>query len=293
MTQHQMNCILTLARTLNFTAAADEIHITQPTLSYQITQAEDELGIKLFERSKKEVHITENGKRIIEEIQSIYNSMLNLQSMAEVISSENDKKITVAHYDSGNDPLFLPMLQKMKNDYPDCEIGVKFGNYYEMEGLLLNGEADIIFINSGLIKSNLIEHIVLEKGPVYAYLNKNHPLASKSKLNLDDVEGETFLLHSLDAMDLFCWHARYFAEHPERYKLVKYETREERLFRANLGEGIMLSGYKIINVPENAVVIPFVDGDDTSSCIACLKRKYPLLKDKMENIAKLYASRPE
>ncbi len=73
MNLDQIRYVLTLARTRNFTKAAEELYITQPTLSQQLQSIEKELGTMLFYRNRRHVSLTESGQIFIPHAQQILN----------------------------------------------------------------------------------------------------------------------------------------------------------------------------------------------------------------------------
>ena len=77
----QLECFLAVAEYLNFSRAAEFLKITQPAVSHQITSLEDELGIRLFVRTSKNVNLTEAGLMFMEDASSI----LKIASGAKVI----------------------------------------------------------------------------------------------------------------------------------------------------------------------------------------------------------------
>src|SRR5690554_7855514 len=73
MTITQLQYVLAVAEHKNFTLAAEKCFVTQPTLSIQIQKLEDELDVKIFERSKKPIQLTAVGEKIVEQAQNIVN----------------------------------------------------------------------------------------------------------------------------------------------------------------------------------------------------------------------------
>ena len=71
MTTKQIDCCIELAKTLNFSRAAENLFISQSTLSQQIMNLESELGVKLFLRTTRDVQITEAGRAFLEEAAEI------------------------------------------------------------------------------------------------------------------------------------------------------------------------------------------------------------------------------
>ena len=73
MTFTQLNYVLAVAEYQNFTKAAGKCFVTQPTLSMQIQKLEDQLGIQIFDRSKKPIQLTEVGRKIVNQAKNIVN----------------------------------------------------------------------------------------------------------------------------------------------------------------------------------------------------------------------------
>ena len=86
MTITQLNYIITLEKTRNFTKAANLCKVSQPTLSMQIQKLEEELNVKIFDRTKKPIELSEIGFKIINQAKKI---VIEFNKMDDVL---NDKK---------------------------------------------------------------------------------------------------------------------------------------------------------------------------------------------------------
>tara|TARA_B100001063_G_scaffold15010_1_gene11600 strand:+ start:711 stop:1013 length:303 start_codon:yes stop_codon:yes gene_type:complete len=86
MTITQLNYIITLEKTRNFTKAANLCKVSQPTLSMQIQKLEEELKVKIFDRTKKPIELSEIGFKIINQAKKI---VVEFNKMDDVL---NDKK---------------------------------------------------------------------------------------------------------------------------------------------------------------------------------------------------------
>lgn len=86
MTITQLNYIITLEKTRNFTKAANICNVSQPTLSIQIQKLEEELKVKIFDRTKKPIELSEIGNKVINQAKKI---VIEFKKMDDVL---NDKK---------------------------------------------------------------------------------------------------------------------------------------------------------------------------------------------------------
>ena len=87
MEMHQVRYFLAVARTLNFTRAAEECNVAQPSLTRAIRQLEDELSGDLFRRERPHAQLTELGQRMQPLLQQCYDSALGARSLASSIKS--------------------------------------------------------------------------------------------------------------------------------------------------------------------------------------------------------------
>ena len=76
MEMHQVRYFLSVARTLNFTKAADECHVSQPSLSRGIKKLEEELGGDLFRRERTLTHLTELGRLMVPVLKQCYDRII-------------------------------------------------------------------------------------------------------------------------------------------------------------------------------------------------------------------------
>ena len=93
MTITQLQYVLAVAEYQNFTLAAEKSYVTQPTLSMQVQKLEDELGVLIFDRSKKPIKITEAGKKIVAQARNIVNEAGRIR---DIVDQETGEELEVA-----------------------------------------------------------------------------------------------------------------------------------------------------------------------------------------------------
>lgn len=184
-----LNSFLIVAREENITKAAQLLHITQPTLSRQLMQLEEELTVKLFQRGKHSIHLTEEGFIFRRRAQELVN--LAERAKKEVLQADDELTGEIAV--GCNESQSMNELSKMIRDFRSTHTLVKFilrsGSNNEIREWLEQGSIDI-----GL----LVEPVEIEKFS-YARLNQkdqwgvlvheNDRLASKRVIHSDDLIG--------------------------------------------------------------------------------------------------------
>jgi LysR family hydrogen peroxide-inducible transcriptional activator len=193
MELHQLRYFLAVARTRNFSRAAEQCHVAQPSLSQQIMKLESDLKERLFERNKREVSLTPAGKifrshaeRILEEVElardkvSETNGMLRGQVVLGALP-------TVA-------PYYLPeRLRAFTAKHPNIEVVVHEDTTAQLSRAVLEKEIDVALVSLPVELAGLKAEEFFDEGLLVA-LPEKHALAKKKRLVLDDLESETFIL---------------------------------------------------------------------------------------------------
>lgn len=190
MTITQLNYVLAVAEFQNFTIAAEKCFVTQPTLSMQIQKLEEELEVKIFDRNKKPIQLTEVGKRIVEQAKSIVNEADRIKDIVE-----QQKGFIGGDFKIGIIPTIMPTLLPMflKNfikKYPKINLIVEEHTTDEIINRLKKGQLDAAIAATPLKESDLKE-IVLYYEPFVGYFpadyRKDLVQLSANDLNINDI----------------------------------------------------------------------------------------------------------
>jgi len=190
MTITQLNYVLAVAQHLNFTVAAEKCFVTQPTLSMQIQKLEEELEIRIFDRNKKPIQLTEVGKKIVEQAKSIVNEADRIKDIVE-----QQKGFIGGDFKIGIIPTIMPTLLPMflKNfirKYPKINLIVEEHTTDEIISRLQKGQLDAAIAATPLNESDLKE-IVLYYEPFVGYFPSEFRNGlmelSPNDLNVNDI----------------------------------------------------------------------------------------------------------
>jgi len=205
-----------LAHELHFGRAAAALHIAQPGLSQQIQIFENELGVRLFERSRRGVSLTEVGESLFSEADSLLRHVESFEAHAKSLSSGLSGILRIAHNRSTPELGAAELLASFREMYPELSIEVESGWTAHNCGLLLRGEADIGFVRLPLIEVDGIEYLPLGKSEVVAVVPAAHPFAQL----------DTIPTHALHRERLVLWPRR---QSPGYYdEIVRVVWGEER-----------------------------------------------------------------
>ena len=115
MEMHQIRYFLTVAKTLNFTQAAEICHVAQPSLSQAIKKLEEELGGPLFRRERANTHLTDLGHKVVPLLAHCFESALAARELASAIKKGVHPPLRLALSHTVSLELFLPPLAELAN----------------------------------------------------------------------------------------------------------------------------------------------------------------------------------
>lgn len=177
---------LAVAQQHNFTKAAQQLMITQPTLSKQISDLERELGVRLFVRSHHNVTLTDEGRYLQDKAAQIVK--LADQTKANISANQTvSGDITLGVGEGIGVERMMNVLNALTQDYPDITIHLVNGNASEMEWALDNGVVDFAVLTGQrpLEPYNYLQLPEREQWGVM--MHKNDTLASKAALGPEDL----------------------------------------------------------------------------------------------------------
>ncbi len=187
MTLTQLDYIIALDTYRHFATAADKCFITQPTLSMQVQKLEEELKIKLFDRSKQPVIPTELGEEVIKQARIIAHEVMMMHQLIKDKNAILQGELRIGIIPTLA-PYLLPLfLQPFLNKYPDIKIRVK-----EMTTDIIIDKLKAGKIDAGLLVTPLQENALKEHPLFYeelvAYVSKSNAAFKKKYVLADDID---------------------------------------------------------------------------------------------------------
>ena len=203
MEMHQVRYFLAVARVLNFTRAADECNVTQPSLTRAIKQLEAELGGDLFRRERPAAQLTELGQRMHTLLQQCYDAATGARQLASSFKSGEVGALRIALTHSIDLSLVIPHLDEIKRLFNRLEFRFLRGNSREIGEFLKKGEAEL-----GIAAEIGEEWDRLDTWPLFTedfhlVVNRRHPLAGHDNIGFEDLRAEQ-------------WLTRTYCEHSDR-----------------------------------------------------------------------------
>jgi DNA-binding transcriptional LysR family regulator len=254
MEMHQVRYFLAVARLLNFTRAAEECNVAQPSLTRAIKQLEEEFGHELFRRERNLTHLTEFGRRMTPFLQQCYDSAAAAKALASSLEKGAVAPLTLAISRSISLSLIISHLTELSRAFDGLELRILRGAPDDISGHLKMGDADIALAGPLGESWERLESWPLFTECVSVAVSKAHRLAGCNIVDPTDFAGERLIIRTYsEVTEEFTNFLKSRQVHPKiSHKLVS-EQDYLLLLEANLGVGVM---------PESAV---------RSSRLACVR----------------------
>ena len=193
MTLTELKYIVAVAREKHFGRAAEACHVSQPTLSVAVKKLEEELDVKLFERSAGEVTVTPMGERIVRQAQSVLEQAAAIKEMARSGQDPVTGPLTLGViYTIG--PYLLPELVRHSIDRtPQMPLMLQENFTVKLLEMLRTGEIDCAILAEPFPEAGLAIAPLYDE-PFVAALPSQHPLAQQDSITAEQLKSETMLL---------------------------------------------------------------------------------------------------
>ena len=241
ITLTQLSYFAECAKTLNMTAASQELHVAQSAVSTAISHLERSLGAALFIRQhSKGLILTKAGESLLRDTQRIFGL---LTDAIEDIRADQDQvrgSITIACFNTLAPFMQPQLLGLLQRKHPDLAVDILEGDYEECLAALRGGRAEIALMYN-LTSAEGIHHEVLGQVRPHVILHAEHPLASRKELALAELADDPLVLLDLpDSNDYFLGMLRQQGITPN----IKYRTSSYETVRSLVATGL---GFSILN----------------------------------------------
>lgn len=191
-TLRQLKVFEAIARHLSFTRAAEELYLTQPTVSMQIKQLADTVGMPLFEQIGKRIHLTEAGQELYATCREVLNCLERFEmNIAERKGLKTGRLrlaiITTAKYIA---PRALGTFCEL---YPNIDVALKVTNQDRVLERMMQNLDDLYILGQPPEHLDVVTQPFMEN-PLVVIAPQNHPLAGRKRVSLQRIAEEPFIM---------------------------------------------------------------------------------------------------
>jgi len=192
LTLRQLQCFSAVAKNLSYTRAAEQLHLTQPAVSMQIRQLEQQAGLALTEQLGKQVHLTEAGEEVYRYAKSILAQVREMDDVLDRLKGFAGGRLRIAAISSAN--YFAPkLLGTFHQRFPDVSVSMDVTNQTAVVKLVTENEVDMAIMGQPPDDANL-DAIPFMDNPLIIVAAPEHRLAARKRIAQKELEQEVFLI---------------------------------------------------------------------------------------------------
>jgi len=256
----QLQVFETVARLLSYTRAAAELHLTQPAVSMQVRQLEEEVGLPLFEKLGKQISLTEAGHELFHYSRTIDRSLQEMEEVVESLKGVSRGRLSIAVASTVN--YFAPrLLAAFHQRYPGIGLQLDVTNRERLIHQLRENAVDMVLMGQPP-QAVEVESEAFMDNPLVVIAPPEHPLAREQAISVQRLAEEVFVMRepgsgTRQAME------RFFGEHGVAIRHGMQMTRNEAIkqaVRAGLGLSVVSVHTLELELEAGRLVIPDVEG---------------------------------
>lgn len=236
-TLHQLAVFEAVARHGSFTRAAEELFITQPSVSSQIKHLTQAVGLPLFEQIGKRLYLTEAGTELLSICQDIFARLNNFEMKVADLKGTKQGQLSLAVITTAK--YFIPrLLGSFCQKYPGVDVSLQVTNHHQISRRMLENQDDLYIVSQPPDEIDLCSQPFLDN-PLVVLAPINHPLVGQKNIPIQRLNDEPFIMReSGSGTRVAVQHL--FAKHKVSVK-VKLELGSNEAIKQAIAGGLGLS----------------------------------------------------
>jgi DNA-binding transcriptional LysR family regulator len=187
--------VVAVAETLNFRKAAERLHMSQPPLSQQIRQVEDELGVKIFDRTRRQVQLTAAGELFLQEARLVIAHADYAGKVGERLRQGEAGQLILGVAGPADADYFVEIMRAFGKRYPQVRVVVRNMPTADQVQAIQEQRLHAGFVTPPLDHPDLVFETVLHE-PIVLAVPRGHLLADRTRVPLASLAGEPLIMFS-------------------------------------------------------------------------------------------------
>ena len=181
---------------LNISATAERLYTSQPGISKQIRQLENELGLELFHRSGRSLtSMTPAGLQVLERAHRVLREVQNIRSVADEIRDEERGTLAIATTHTQARYVLPKVVERFRRDFPGVQLELHQGTAEQINTLLAEGDVDLAIASGNSLPDDAITFPCYQWHPLVV-VPKNHPLAGENRVDIERLNAYPLITYS-------------------------------------------------------------------------------------------------
>ncbi len=194
MELRQLRYFIEVAEREHYTEAAEYLHVAQSAISLQISKLEAELGVTLFERTGRNIKLTQIGSIFLTHTKAAIQAIDYAKSKVDEYLDPENGTIKIGYPTSLANHLLPTVISSFREKQPNVSYHLRQGSYAYLMNAVKTGEIGLAFLGPVPTTDPDLEPYTLFSESLSALVPDNHPLADKKSIALDDLRNDHFVL---------------------------------------------------------------------------------------------------
>ncbi len=186
MADRRLQVFHAVARLLSFTKAAEVLHMTQPAVTFQIRQLEDQFDTRLFDRTHNRVSLTEAGKIVFEYAERIFEQYSEMENAIREMTDDISGSLTIGASTTISEYMLPSLLGEFNAKNPDVRLRLRVSNTEGIVSMVENNVIDLGVVEGLVNNKNLLVE-VCRQDDLVLIVPPTHALAGKETVKLKEV----------------------------------------------------------------------------------------------------------
>ncbi len=192
MADRRLQVFQTVARLLSFTKAAEELHMTQPAVTFQVRQLEEQFNTRLFDRTHNRISLTEAGQRVYECANRIFELYAEMDNAVRELTGDISGVLILGASSTIAEYMLPELLGDFKKEYPDVTIRLRVANTDGIVSMVENNAIDLGVVEAPVTNKNLVvEECRTDK--MVLIVPPGHPLAGEEVVPVKKIADYPFI----------------------------------------------------------------------------------------------------
>ena len=186
----QLEYFRKLAATEHITQTAKELYISQTALSSMIIGLEKELGVQLFERSKRSIHLNEAGRTYLKYVDQVFTAMDNGRAALRDLTDSREREVSIA---VGSSLVWAPFFREFHKHFKGYALQQYNWSVNELSTALQSMKVDFVIAGDGDIPAEGLDKAWIKDDEIYLCVPKSHRLYEVESVRMEELRDESFI----------------------------------------------------------------------------------------------------
>ncbi len=193
---HKLNVFATIADTGSFTAAADQLYLTQSAVSQHIRDLEAQLGTELFVRGRSGATLTDAGETLLDYARRLLWLMAEAESAVTDVAHLSDAQLHLGATSTAAVYLLPQWVRRFRQDYPSLRVALQTEPADAIVQALLADQIDLGFVEGAWGETPRLHHLPLQDSELKIVVGADHPWHSRDELSVSELDKQLFITYS-------------------------------------------------------------------------------------------------